>query len=438
MKFEIKSKNNNYLATIVEIKNIISLENCANVQSTIIFGNSVIISKDIKKGDIGIFFPVECSISDDFLSANNLFREKELNVDKTKAGFFEKAGRVKCLKFRGHKSEGFWLPINCIEKFGLDKININENIGTEFDHINGIKICEKYIVKQNNIPGMGGKQNKLNKRLKKFDRLIDGVFKFHISTPHLGKEIFRLKPNDIISITGKLDGTSGISSYILCKRKLNIIEKFLKLIGIKIQETEYDYIYSSRTCIKNNYLYDKEQKHYYNEDLWESATKELKDYLQKDMIIYYEIVGFTTNGKPIQKRNGITFDYGCDIGKHKIFIYRITTNNVEWSMLQIKQWCFKNGLNVVPELYYGYAKDFINELYEDDNKFRELFIKKIEKEYLEIDEPLCKNKGVPREGVVVRIEDLDINVMKHKSFKFKELETRSKDKGEIDIEENQE
>ena len=70
------------------------------------------------------------------------------------------------------------------------------------------------------------------------------------------------------------------------------------------------------------------------------------------------------------------------------------------------------------------------------NKFREKFIKKIENDYLEKDCYICYNK-VPMEGVVVRIEGLTIEAYKHKSFLFKQFESKQLDKGEIDIEENQ-
>lgn len=48
-----KPKNPNYAAIVVEIKTIIPLENCDNVQAAIIMRNQVVISKDVKVGDIG-------------------------------------------------------------------------------------------------------------------------------------------------------------------------------------------------------------------------------------------------------------------------------------------------------------------------------------------------------------------------------------------------
>ena len=52
----IKLTNQNYNATVVEIKTLIPLENCDNVQVTLIMGNQVVVGKNIKIGDIGLIF----------------------------------------------------------------------------------------------------------------------------------------------------------------------------------------------------------------------------------------------------------------------------------------------------------------------------------------------------------------------------------------------
>ena len=106
--------------------------------------------------------------------------------------------------------------------------------------------------------------------------------------------------------------------------------------------------------IKNQYLYKNKQIHYYTTDIWKVGAEEFKSFLQKNMTIYYEIVGYLSDGKMIQKN----FDYGCKQGQHEKYIYRITITNsdgivTEWSMLQIQQWCKQNGLKAVPEHYYG-------------------------------------------------------------------------------------
>lgn len=89
-------KNRNYAAVVVALQNFVDLPNCDNVKAALIFGNSVIVGKDTKTGDVGVFFPVETQLLREFLANNNLFRKPEWgNVDQEKKGFFEEHGRVK-------------------------------------------------------------------------------------------------------------------------------------------------------------------------------------------------------------------------------------------------------------------------------------------------------------------------------------------------------
>lgn len=264
-----------------------------------------------------------------------------------------------------------------------------------------------------------------------------------ILTSMLYRNLHRIEPNSLISITYKLHGTSGISSYVLCKRSLNWFEKLLIKLGVKVKSEDYDYIYSSRKVIKNEQLNPNAQ-HYYNEDIWGIAHNELKDFLHKGMTFYYEIVGFLPNGGAIQK----DYDYGCESGQHAIYIYRITQTNVdgkvfEFSAKQVQDFCKKNGLNAVPELYYGYAKDFTdtwdtyNQKELSVEEWREIFLRDVKYNYNEKDCYMCSNK-VPEEGVVVRIEGLECEAYKAKSERFYARETLMLDKGEIDIESQEE
>ena len=162
------------------------------------------------------------------------------------------------------------------------------------------------------------------------------------------------------------------------------------------------------------------------------------------MTFYYEIVGFLPNGGSIQK----DYDYGCESGKHAVYIYRITSTNVdgkviEFSAKQVQDFCKKNGLNAVPELYYGYAKDLnifttISTSVEAFNpQWSEMFLDGIKSKYNEKDCYMCANR-VPEEGCVVRIEGLDCEAYKAKSNAFYERETKMLDKGEVDIESQEE
>ena len=459
-------KNQNYSAIVVEIKTLIPLEKCDNVQGAIIMGNQVIVSKDVKIGDIGLYFPLECALSKEYLSNNNLYNKPELNVDNTKKGYFDENGRIRCQRFRGHKSEGLYMPIGSLSFIFPDIFNPNStglwykgdfkiNIGDCFDELNGTPICSKYIIKSNRIPGQSKNRNsKFNRKYE--SKLVENQFRLHQDTNMLYRNLHKIEPNSLISISYKLHGTSGVSSYVLCKRKITKREKIgaffhniytvitsLGRNNSRIDNTEYDYIYASRRVIKNEELNPNAQ-HFYNEDIWSIAHNELKDFLSKGMTFYYEIVGYLPSGRMIQE----DYDYGCEPTKHAIYIYRITSTNVdgkviEFSAKQVQDFCKKNGLNAVPELYYGYAKDFTgimpvkqensNIYLEDLESWREHFLSAVKYIFNEKLCYMCVNEVI-EEGVVVRIEGNDFEAYKAKSERFYARETAQLDKGELNIE----
>jgi hypothetical protein len=455
MKFEVKG-NRNYCATVSEIKNIIDLEGCNNIKGTTLFGNHIIISKDVKIGDKGIYFPVESKLSDTFLKFNNLYDKPEMNSDTTKKGFFSSKGRVRAVKLKGFKSDGFWIPIESLNFLNREYkyIELYEELtypfvdlrdGDEFDTIDGVLICEKYVVSYQNSAN-NKKQNEKSSKIK-LSRLIHNQFRLHTDTEQLGRNIHKIKAYELMSLSQKLHGTSGISSLILCKRKLNLFEKLLRKMHVKIVDTEYSNIFSSRKVIKNDDL-RKSKNDYYSVDIWSIANDELKSFLIPGMTLYFEIVGHLLDGKPIQG----DYDYGCGPKEHKIFIYRATLTNCngdvfEFSMHQLNQWCTAKGLNCVPILYYGSPYEgFTRRGYDtmcDDADWRKIFLDALTKEYLEKDcakgiVPVWCNNKVPDEGIVLRKESLDIEAYKLKSFAFKMKESKDLDKGETNIEDNQE
>lgn len=438
--------NPNYLAKIVEIKTVRNHPNADRLQLTTIDGNTVVLGMGTNIGDVGIYFPVECQINSGYLGNNNLFREKSLNNNpKATPGFFEENCRVRAVKLRGEKSMGFWMPISSLNHLLplTEGIEFDWGVGEEFDTITigniDVLLVKKYIPKKTQTSGLGG-SNKA--RQPKTSKIVDNQFRFHIDTAQLGKNIHRIQPTSVIQITKKLHGTSGISAKILCNRKANWLEKLTlwisSLFGVEGRvPPEYDYIYSSRKVIKNDDL-NKKNNHYYDVDIWGIADQRLRPYITDGMTLYYEIVGYLPNGGFIQK----DYDYGCNPGEFEIYIYRITVTTSdgkvhEYGSQQVKSWCEKVGLKSVPEVYYGRAIEWCpmqgNETVES---YQQELLKFLQEAFLEKDCTMCKNK-VPDEGIVLRIEDSQIDVYKLKSFAFMERETKELDKGEENIEDIQ-
>ena len=425
--------NENYAAVVVKIKDCLELENCANVKAALIFGSRVIVSKDVQPGAVGLFFPVETALSPEFLAANNLYRKPEWgNADATKKGFFEQHGRVKAVKFRGHKSEGFWIPLESLGYLGVPLEEFTP--GVTFDQIGDHLICKKYVPRTNRGLGGSGRQGKRGPRNE--DRLVPGQFRFHYDTANLRRNAHKILPEHWISISDKWHGTSAVFANLLVKRQLRWYEKVLRWLGVAVKEHDYGITWSSRRVIKGVAGETRANpQHYYSEDIWGVVAREMADRLPKGYTVYAEIVGYTTDGKEIQKG----YAYGCQPGEHRTLVYRATCTNadgqvLELSWLQLKEFCQKYGFEMVPELWYGKARHFyLAETALDI--WQQGFLERVEGNY--VTERMCPyNQGlVPAEGVVVRIEGLEqCQAFKLKAFEFLAWESKQLDAGVIDIE----
>lgn len=443
MKLEIsKGANPNYLAKVVSLKGLQKHQNADRLQTVVIDFQTVITGLDAKEGDLYVYFPVECKINKDFLSYTNSFREKTLNKDQEQAGFFEENCRVKAMRLRGEKSCGYIVPIKVVEEF--TNSNLSSSVNVEFDTIGEIKMLEKYVVKEREKGLSNTKQGKKPK----VSRLIDGQIHLHVDTENLRKNSYKIHPNDLISVTYKTHGTSWWVSNVLVKKNLTWFEKFLKRIGVSVVDTEYDLVYGSRKVVKNKDLEDPKAKdHFFGYDLWEDVKNDIGEFIPKNFSLYGECIGYDKNGKYIQA----DYDYGCEQGKYKLEVYRITNTNpdgivTELSYPQIQEFCKKVGLKASHPFYVGKARDLYKHIFDFNEEvdersnieeWRTSFVKQLEKDYNEKNCFLCINK-VPEEGIVVRKESLfNCESYKLKSFAFLEKESKDLDKGEVNIEDNE-
>jgi hypothetical protein len=437
-------KNRNYCATVVALSHFVDLPNCSNVKAAIIYGNQVIVGKDTQTGAVGVFFPVETQILREFLASNNLYRKPEFgNLDPEKKGFFEEHGRVKALKFRGHKSEGFWIPLESLSYLGIP---LGEFVvGIEFDEIGDHPICKKYVPRQNSRVGNGTSTGG-GRKASVADNIVDGQFRFHPDTDNLRKNVHKLTPDMFVSISDKWHGTSAVFANVLVKRPLSRLERIARWFGVKVQEQEYGFTWSSRRVIKGvDNTPSATACHFYPEDIWGRVAAEIKDCIPKGITLYGEIVGYTGNGAAIQSMGGLPYNYGCQSGTHRFIVYRVTSTNadgkvVEFSWLQMKEFCTRYGLEMVKELWFGRAGEFgsvwLQELSGKDlQRWQKEFLQELEQEFVSDGDCLYCNNGLPAEGIVVKVDRLDEDeAYKLKNFRFLEAETKSLDAGELDLE----
>ena len=400
---------------------------------TKIEGADKIVRADVLLGDIAVAQIVTGVDTPDgqvvvYFDSNMCLNEKVLTDYPDLARYLGKTGRVKTVKLRGVISNGLVVPVEKFYKYDSKaKEYLVENYS--FNAIGKQDICKKYepIIKVASVPGKKGRKGKVE------SRMISGLFHFHIDTDQLLRNSHRLNPDQIISITDKWHGCSSICSNALVKKtKLSMRETIGKLFGKTY--TENDYIYASRTVIKNNRPVDSG---YYKEDIWSLTGKEnFYGKLHKGETVYYEIVGFLPSGSSIQKR----YDYSCKPCEHKIAVYRITMTNpdgivTELGWQAVKERCIELGVPHVRELYFGKAKDKYPEI-DISEHWNKNFVEALQKEYLDKKCVMCNN-DVPNEGIVVRIERLGIEVYKLKSLKFILGESLDAESGETSIEDTQ-
>jgi len=404
-----------------------------------------------------------------------------------KFGFFEKYGRVKALKLRGVISEGYLMPISFandwLESKGVSFRISEENVGEVFDSIGDEVFCKKYVnpntnykmiqvvnkdqsvksflykfdmpidefnsinetsytekdkleprgylVKKGNVKGR-------DKTVKRESRLVDNQFRLHVDTENLKRNMDKINPDDMITISEKHHGTSVVISRPLVKKKLNFLAKTLKKFGFDIVDTKYDLVYASRKVIKNQYA-DQVTQDFYDTDIWGLHANEIADKVLEGHTVYGEIVGHTSTGSSVQGG----YDYGCSPKESKLFVYRMTYTTpqgrvIELSHPQVQNYCEKYGLEMPETHYHGYARDYksdVKYVSEERNVFdwRKFFLLTLQEDFNEMDCHLCKNK-VPREGIILRKESDTFEAFKLKSNRFLEGETKSLDKGESNME----
>lgn len=431
--------NINYLASIIKLSNVRKLPNSDRLQCVTVQGNNVITGLTAKDGDLYCFFPLESSICEKFLAFSNSYREPERNSDKKSKGFFEYHGRVRALRLRGEKSEGYMVPVSELERFAKEvlnkKVTIDEKfVGESFDTYFGESLCKKYIPRGTASQQSSGKKTKGNVK-RYISKLVENQFRFHEDTAHLKKEVYKISPDDSIAITEKLHGCNFIVSNVLVKRKLSLRDRIAKYLGVRVDETEYGMLYSSRAVIKNSVMDDgKVNNNFYDADVWKMVADQIFPSLDAGISVVGEIVGYTPSGKAIQKN----YDYGCEAGKLDFWIFKVTYTNPNGNVYvfnhqQTVNFCSKFGFKMPKTHFAGRAKDLFPELAVDD-KWHDKFLEKMIETYLEKKCTLCTN-DVWAEGVILR-KDVphEWDAFKLKSFNFLMHESAELDAGVVDME----
>ena len=138
---------------IIKVDKLRPHTNADKLQILEIFGTSTVVDLSVKIGDIGIYFPTDLQLSEEYCDINDLCRER---ADGSKgSGFLERNKRnIRTIRLRGEYSDGLYMPLSSLAFTGIDLVTLTP--GTIIDIVNGHLICQKYIPKSNLlIDGMG-------------------------------------------------------------------------------------------------------------------------------------------------------------------------------------------------------------------------------------------------------------------------------------------
>lgn len=177
--------------------------NADRLQLGYCFGNQLIVGLDTNNDDLGIFFSAGLQLSKEFAEANDLIRRKDAD-GKSCGGMFDDNRKVRCQKFRGEKSEGFFAPLSYLTNMGISTKELKE--GDCFDTLDGKAICNKFISEATRKAI--AKSNKTGKRGE------TEFFKQHFDTPQWRLNKKEFKAGDLISITCKFHGCVDGSTLI--------------------------------------------------------------------------------------------------------------------------------------------------------------------------------------------------------------------------------
>lgn len=403
--------------------------NADRIQLGLVLGYQVVVGLDTEDGELGVFFPSDGQLAEIFATEHDLVQRKNPETGEREGGFFAKNRRVRAQNFRGERSHGFWCPLNYLEFTGanLEKLEV----GDEFDSLNGIPICNKYIT---HATIRAGSRRILHRRETKTFLMMFDVKQFRAWAN-------RIPLGSLVTITEKMHGTSHRVGHVYDEsERQGLIGYLYKLLKKKpLLESRYRYLSGTRRVILEKW---NEETWYGDETFRANATRRLAGNLHKGEVVYGEIVGWAGTETPIMqpqstaqlrdKKYGaeMCYTYGCPAGTQEFYIYRITMNNEDGVTTELPWWAVKRraselGSKCVRELEPPFFIDS-----EDDREG-----------LASLAETLSEGPSLfgdhIREGMAIRVEhEKWFGILKAKSFTFGLLEGYLKeDESVVDREE---
>lgn len=265
--------------------------NADRIQLGNAYGYQVIVGLDTQDGELGIFFPPDGQLSDQYVRANDLYARDPETGEKGK-GFFGKNRRVTAQNFRGQKSEGYWASLDSLKRLpGINFVKVDAlQEGDRIDSIDGFPLCQKYFTPAT----QRARANQANQPRKQ-----NRFFHKHFDTDQLKREITSIPDGATLYFTEKLHGTSQRSGRVLDERPATLRQKVGSWIAgdgwIETVE-DYEFLLGTRNVILGQF---KGESYYGSEGFRHRLDEQLRESLRKGETVYYEVLGFTDEGRSI-------------------------------------------------------------------------------------------------------------------------------------------
>lgn len=410
-------------AIIAKIDRIVPIEGAERIQIAMVLGEQVIVSKDLDVGFVGVFFPVDLQLSELFCHVNNLYRHSEMNSDNTKKGFFENSRRVRAQPFMKVRSSGYFTDVDSVVRACGD---FEYKLGDQFDEVNGIKLCEKYISEK-------AKQIIANQGVKAVKKAEFPTFAKHVDSDQFKHFADSIEAGSIIYFHAKVHGTSfrvgRLPKMIQLPEWKQFINKYIPLF----KESGMEMVVGTRNVI----VEDMSKEGYHGKETFRfEVAHKLEPYLEDGYTIYGEIAGYA-NGTRIMPNHDIKglkdkrytqkygdineYSYGCPEDQYRFHVYRITRQTlsgeqVDMTQKELENWCDNRSITRTvevhpPVIYDGDVeklRSLVEELTERPDVLTEDFI----------------NPYQIGEGIILRVENGTAvpKFYKSKSYAFRVME----------------
>ena len=152
---------------ITILKNVRPHPNADRLVLATCFESTVCVAKDqYTEGQLGVYFETDLQLSMEFCEKNGLLAVYENGINVS-GGYMDPTKRnVRAIKLRGEKSDGLFLPLECLAYTGapLDEFKPSDPINV----VNGHEICRKFIpVRTTPRTVAGGAGKRVKRRAKR-------------------------------------------------------------------------------------------------------------------------------------------------------------------------------------------------------------------------------------------------------------------------------